>query len=442
MQTPIVDFVKKYAVKKVARFHMPGHKGKKVLFAEQFDITEIDGADNLSAPDGIIKQSEDNTSKLFGTKKSCFSTEGSSLSIKAMLSAFVKKGERNVIFAGRNVHKAFINSAILLDFEIKWLYGESFDNYLSANITPAYLKNVLSENEKPTAVYITSPDYLGNIADIKGLKEVCDEFLVPLLVDNAHGAYLKFLSNDMHPITLGATACADSAHKTLPVLTGGAYLHFSSSAQDYIDLQSVKDDLSLFATTSPSYLIMASLDNANKILAKDFKDKLAKTVDEVDKLKEYLSKLGVAVKKSEPLKIVIDAKKCGYTGFEILQLLSAKGIVVEFYDEDFVCLMPSPYNTKKDFKKLKSAFKGFTIKKEIKKSSFNLKTVSVLTPRQAYYSKKIKVKTQDALGKILADISYSCPPAVPIAVIGERLDENAVSALNYYGIKEVSVVKE
>lgn len=442
MQTPIVDFVKNYAKKRVARFHMPGHKGKKVLFAEQFDITEIDGADNLSAPDGIIKQSEQNSAFLFGAKKTCFSTEGSSLSIKAMLSAFIKNDKNKVVFAGRNAHKAFIHSAILLDFDVKWLYGENSDGYLSAIITPEYLKKELENNEKPTAVYITSPDYLGNIADISGLKKVCDEFDVPLLVDNAHGAYLKFLNNDIHPITLGATACSDSAHKTLPVLTGGAYLHFGASAEKFIDLDSVKDDLSIFSSSSPSYLIMASLDNANDILAQNFTAQLDKTVKEIDGVKKYLTSLGVTVKESEPLKIVIDAKKCGYTGFEICDLLKQNGVTVEFYDEDYVCLMASPYNDKGDYKKLKSAFKGFTLKPEKERVAFNLKAEKVLSPREAYFAKKVKVKTIDALGKTLADISYSCPPAVPIAVIGERVDGDVVKALSYYGVNEVFIVEE
>lgn len=443
MQTPIVDFIKKYARKKMARFHMPGHKGKKVFLGESFDITEIDGADNLSAPFGIIKNSQDSTAKLFGAEKTYFSTAGSSLSIKAMLSAFVKNdGERAVIFAGRNAHKAFIHSAILLDFEIKWLYGEDSKSYLSADITPKYLRNILSSNNKPTAVYITSPDYLGNIADIRGLSEVCLEFNIPLLVDNAHGAYLKFLSSDIHPITLGATACVDSAHKTLPVLTGGGYLHFSSTAKNFIDVEKVQNDLSLFSSSSPSYLIMASLDNANKILDSDFSKKLNKTVKEVEEVKNKLINLGVRVKNSEPLKIVIDAKKCGYTGFALNELLLKNGVVVEFYDEDYLTLMVSPYNKKSDYKKLIKAFKNFTPKNEIEKEKFLFNAEKVLSPKKAYSLNKERVKVEDAKGKILADISYSCPPAVPIAIIGERVDENAIKALKYYKVQEIEVIKE
>ena len=443
MQTPIVDFIKKYARKKTARFHMPGHKGKKVFLGEKFDITEIDGADNLSAPFGIIKNSQDNTAKLFGAEKTYFSTAGSSLSIKAMLSAFIKNnGERPVVFAGRNAHKAFIHSAILLDFEIKWLYGEDRESYLSCQISPEYLERVLSSNDKPTAVYITSPDYLGNIADIKGLNKVCSKFNVPLLVDNAHGAYLKFLSSDIHPITLGATACVDSAHKTLPVLTGGGYLHFSSTAKKFIDIKKVQNNISLFSSSSPSYLIMASLDNANKILDSDFSEKLNKTVKKVLEVKNKLINFGVTIKNSEPLKIVIDAKKCGYTAFELNELLLKNGVVVEFYDEDYLTLMVTPFNKKSDYKKLIKAFKNFTPKKEIEKVNLSFNAEKVLSPKQAYLLDKERVKVEDANGKILADISYSCPPAVPIAIIGERIDSEIINALKYYKVEQVEVIKE
>jgi arginine/lysine/ornithine decarboxylase len=241
---------------------------------------------------------------------------------------------------------------------------------------------------------------------------------------------------------LGATACVDSAHKTLPVLTGGGYLHFSSSAKKFIDVEKVQNDLSLFSSSSPSYLIMASLDNANKILDSDFSKKLNKTVKEVEEVKNKLINLGVTIKNSEPLKIVIDAKKCGYTAFEINELLLKNGVVVEFYDEDYLTLMVSPYNKESDYKKLIKAFKNFTPKKEIEKEKFLFNAEKVLSPKKAYSLNKERVKVEDAKGKILADISYSCPPAVPIAIIGERVDENAIKALKYYKVKEIEVIKE
>ena len=222
MDTPIVDFVRNYADKKALRLHMPRHKGESFLGCESADITEIEGADVLYSPNGIIKQSEDNAAQIFGTSKTVYSTEGSSLSIRAML-YLVKiygntKNKKAFIAAGRNAHKTFVTAAALLDYKIDWLTADSDDTVISCNITPRILTEYLSKAEqKPLAVYVTSPDYLGNMLDIKGLAEVCRKYGVLLLVDNAHGAYLRFLAENLHPIALGADMCCDSAHKTLPV---------------------------------------------------------------------------------------------------------------------------------------------------------------------------------------------------------------------------------
>ena len=212
---------------------MPGHKGNGEI--ERYDLTEISGADSLYEASGIIAESEKNAGEIFGAK-TFYSTEGSSLSIKAMLHLVClyarEKGEKPLILAARNVHKSFVSAAVLLDFKIDWLYGER-SSYLECKISPRELESYFNGAERlPTAFYITSPDYLGNVQDVKGLSEVCHRYGVLLLVDNAHGAYLKFLSPSRHPIDLGADIVCDSAHKTLPALTGaaltGAFLAGSS----------------------------------------------------------------------------------------------------------------------------------------------------------------------------------------------------------------------
>ena len=201
-------------------------------------MTEIRGADVLSCPKGIIAKSEKNAAATFGAAQTVYSTEGSTASIKAMLylaCAYAKEtGKNEVILAARNVHKAFCDAAALLGFGIEWLYDEGGD-LLSYSLTAQTLEKKLSSMPVlPVAVYVTSPDYLGNIADIKAIAKVCEHHGVLLLVDNAHGAYLKFLMEDIHPMTLGADMCADSAHKTLPCLTGGSYLHIKSCVNEVI----------------------------------------------------------------------------------------------------------------------------------------------------------------------------------------------------------------
>ncbi|MEG1684064.1 MAG: amino acid decarboxylase, partial [Oscillospiraceae bacterium] len=280
METPIADFVNAYLQSGVSRLHMPGHKGCGPLGCERLDITEIAGADELYQAEGIIARSEHNAATLFGTAATFYSTEGSSQCIRAMLYLALlhapSGGERPVIVAARNAHQSFVLAAALLDLEIVWLWAEELDVSLCrCNVSPEQLERALKRLPRPpVAVYITAPDYLGSTPDIAALAETAHRFGTPLLVDNAHGAYLKFLPHSTHPMDLGADLCCDSAHKTLPVLTGGAYLHVSHRAPaDFIE--NGKRALALFGSTSPSYLILQSLDLVNRRLAEDYPNCLA-----------------------------------------------------------------------------------------------------------------------------------------------------------------------
>ena len=201
MTTPIVDFVRNYAARDGGRFHMPGHKGKSFLGCEALDITEIAGADVLYAPSGVIAESEANATALFGTAHTYYSAEGSSLAIKAML-ALASRGRQNArILAARNVHKAFVYAAALLDLRVDWLAAEG-GHIVTANITADNVRLALeSADAPPDAVYVTSPDYLGNLLDIGGIAAVCRDFGVPLLLDNAHGAPFRSLINKSSQLT-------------------------------------------------------------------------------------------------------------------------------------------------------------------------------------------------------------------------------------------------
>lgn len=271
MNTPIYDFVSKYINDDITRLHMPGHKGKGPLGFEKMDITEVFGADALYQASGIIKESEDNAAHLFDSYKTFYSTEGSSHLIRTMLFLASRGKTDGYILAARNAHSAFASACALIDLEVRWIECE--DSYLSCNLTPEKLEKALTCVDKaPFCVYVTSPDYLGNMLDIRGLSQVCHKHGTLLLVDNAHGAYLRFLEKSKHPINLGADMCCDSAHKTLAALTGGAYLHISKNAAQFAD--GAKDALALFASTSPSYLTLCSLDKLNAYLATDYRKEL------------------------------------------------------------------------------------------------------------------------------------------------------------------------
>ena len=444
MKTPILDFVAQYRDARESRFHMPGHKGKSFLGMEPLDITEIDGADVLYAADGIIKESEDNLSSLFGTAHSFYSAEGSTLVIKAMLTLVSqnKNGKRPLILAGRNAHKAFIYGAALLDLDVEWLYPEPFTHLCQCIVTAENLERKLSELErKPCAVYITSPDYLGQTADIRSLADVCRKHDIPLLVDNAHGAYLHFLEESRHPIALGATMCCDSAHKTLPVLTGGAYLHISEQApKDY--LSAARHALALFASTSPSYLILQSLDRANRYLAEDYPKRLALCIRKVEEVKQKMTEKGFAPEESEPLKIVLHTAKYGYSGEQFAAQLKKYHVIPEFYDGEYLVLMVTPENTALDFARFLAFFDTVKPKKALPTVTFSLqKAVSHVSLREAMLGAQEIVPVKKALGRICAAPTASCPPAIPIVISGEEITKEAIEIFRFYGVEKIAVRK-
>lgn len=442
MKTPIFDFVESYANSGTCRFHMPGHKGKTFLGPETFDITEISGADVLYSAEGIIAESEKNASSLFASGRTFYSAEGSTLAIKAML-ALALKGRKTdtppLLLAGRNAHKTLIYAAALLDFDISWLPGEG--HICECNVTASQVERALSEmSEPPFAVYLTTPDYLGNLADVSGIARVCDKYGVPLLVDNAHGAYLAFEKPSCHPIALGAFMCADSAHKTLPVLTGGAYLHLSASSS-YSD-DDVREALSLFASTSPSYLILQSLDLCNKYLSEGYSERLSVFEDKTDGMKRCLARHGYCIKDGERLKITIDTLKYGYTGTHFARLLREKRIECEFADEEYAVFMLTPENTDGELERLVNVLLSIPKMPPIAEDKSVIALPErVMSIREAVLSEAQTVPVELSVGRICASPSVACPPAVPIVISGEIIGKREALLLKKYGYTTVRVVK-
>ena len=446
IKTPICDFVRRSAESKTTRMHMPGHKGSGALGVEALDITEISGADSLYEADGIIKESEEIASSLFGAY-TFYSTEGSSQCIRAMLHlakthAWMQK-KHLYVWATRNVHKTFLSAVALLNIDIEWLYGTGEESYLSCALSPDELEKMLQKAPYlPTALYLTSPDYLGNVADIASIAEVCHRYGVLLLVDCAHGAYLKFLETSLYPTDQGADMCCSSAHKTLPVLTGGAYLHISKRADASL-VDAAKNSLALFGSTSPSYLILQSLDAANAYLAKDCHENLSRTVARLDELKKRLSLHGYQLVGNEPLKITLATKSFGYMGVDFASHLRKNGIECEFADNDFVVLMPSTDVGTDELAHIEMVATSLPQKAPITIAPPTLaKSESALRITYALLWPSETVAVEDSVGRILASPSVSCPPAVPIVMCGERIDESAVRAFRYYGVEKVRVVIE
>lgn len=442
MKTPIADFVKNYAESGTVRLHMPGHKGNGILGVEALDITEINGADVLNKADGIIGESERNAASVFGTHKTFYSTEGSSQVIKTMLALVNanRKGEKCRILAARNVHKSFVYGTALCDIEVEWLFSDD-DHLCSCKVTKEALKFALESAEKPfDAVYITSPDYLGNLQDVKTLATVCDQYKLPLLVDNAHGAYLSFLQESLHPIRLGASMCADSAHKTLPVLTGGAYLHVAEKYE--VDSRTVRSTMSIFGSTSPSYLVLQSLDLCNRYLEGNYRENLKNTAVLLQKVKKSLISHGFCLVGDEPLKITVNAAKFGYFGTKMAEFLRKNGIEPEFSDDCFVVMMFTPQNTEAEILRLCELLCSLPKKEAIEQKAHSLgEVIRAISIREAVFTAQETVPTEKSVGRICGVPTASCPPAVPVVVSGELITAEAVAALKHYGITSIDVVK-
>ena len=438
MNTPVADFVQRYAKAGTARLHMPGHKGRCFLGCEPWDITEIHGADALYEAEGILAESEQNAAALFGSQRTCYSTEGSSQCIRAMLYLAVAASGSHTVVAARNVHRAFVSAAALLDLEIRWLWPEESRSLCGCPISPAQLEETLhSLPEPPAAVYLTSPDYLGGMAEIPALAQICHQHGTLLLVDNAHGAYLRFLQPSLHPLDLGADLCCDSSHKTLPVLTGGAYLHLSPTAPAQLG-PLAKSALGLFGSTSPSYLTLASLDLCNRYLAEGYPQRLAEAVERLAELRERLTAAGWRVEPSDPLRVTVAAPR-GVTGQELAGQLRRQGVECEYADRDFLVLMATPENTPEELAQAAAALGQCP--GEANPPQLPLaRGERACSIRQAAFAPRETVDAAHSLGRVCGLPTVGCPPAIPIAVSGERITPEALALFAYYGIEQVEVL--
>lgn len=441
IQTPILDFVKAYAAKDPVRLHMPGHKGAGVLGVERLDITEFDGAGELYAPGGVISESEAIASRLFGAR-TFYSTEGSSLAIRAMLRvALDGRGERPLVLAGRNAHRAFLSAAALMDLDVAWLHPRAGDAYHACAVTAADVDAALMRLDgRCRAVYLTSPDYLGHMPDLAAIAGACHRRGALLLVDNAHGAYLRFLAPSRHPIDLGADLCCDSAHKTLPALTGAAYLHVSPRLD--ADPARVKAALALFGSSSPSWLVLQSLDACNRAL-EGYPAALAAFLPKLDAVKSALAAHGYSLIGNEPMKLTVAARAFGYTGDALAARLMERNVYSEFHDPDYLVLMPTPMNRGGDLEKARDALLAVQRRDPLPDAAPPYRApAAAMSIREATFAPSEALPVARCAGRVLAAPALSCPPCVPIAVCGEVIDESVIERMRYYGIERCEVVVE
>ncbi len=441
-QTPLWQAVTAYCQKNYSRYHMPGHKGRGVPGMEQvlpYDVTEVKGTDSLFEATEAIAQTEKLFSKLYHTNRSMISCGGSTLCIQAML-ALVARPEGKVI-AGRNIHVSAVNAMALLGLNPVWVYPKpDAGTGLPGRVQPADIESALAANPDAAAVYLTSPDYYGVLCDIAAISVICKTYNVPLLVDNAHGSHLAFLSPSLHPIAAGADLCSDSLHKTLPALTGSALLQIGNSRFAPI----AKEKMSLFGSTSPSYLMMLSMDGLIPYLQEQAREDFARTAQFVRQAEFFAEERGFSIPKGkkDPVRISLGIAEMGYTGASFGEYLREKGIEPEYVNDSYCVLLPSPLHDEKDQQRLLHAISSCPKLTAMgQPPGMLVQPRQVISLREAMFSQREELPVEQCAGRVAAQIKSPCPPGIPIVMNGELIDENIVKILKNYGVTSLNVVK-
>lgn len=421
------SFLRKYAKEGFLRLFMPGHQGKCLYLNKNIspllDLTEIKGADNLFFPDGIIKKLEDLISDLFCCE--CYiSTGGSTSLIQTILWLFKEKE----FIVQRGAHYSFFNAAGIFSIEPTIIGNYRFVSFLE-------IENALLKTKKGAVLFLTSPNYYGEMLDIIKIKKVCEKFGAILVVDCAHGAHLRFLEENENPIFLGADVCCCSFHKTLPALTGSAVLQIRKGL---FKREVVKKAMALFLTSSPSYLIMDSIGLClDWLLEFGFSAFL-----ELEKRKEKLiSSLNLNFLETDPSKIVLDCSNLKLGVLDVVDFLRSFKIEPEFYNFRFVCFIVTPFLKEEDWEKLSFVLGKLETKKEeqIKDFKFNFKRICEIN--KALLEEKEIVDIEDACGRVFADIVFSEIPGVLVLTYGELITKEIVLYLKEKGVLKISVLK-
>ena len=445
--TPLRNRIEKILKEDKTRMYMPGHKGR---MAEPFttiapyDITEIEGADSLYDCDDVLLELEERISGAYGTGASIISAGGSTLGIQTMLYLSRQRGRK--IIVARNIHRIAIGMMGILGIDSVWIPCSNCENddYSISGIakqpTPKDIEGLLKINPDAASVYITSPDYFGQMADIPAISDICKKYKAWLIVDNAHGAHLNRFRAALHPILQGADMCCDSFHKNLPVLTGGAVLHLADGELR----QEAKYAMSIFGSSSPSYLIMLSIDMALPFMESS-DDDLLRLGSYISGMKERLYNRGYETVRrfvSDPLRLAVGYHSIGYTKKEMKDYLHTHGIEPEYLTEGVLVFMPSSATTEKELEELEMVLTQLPKRPSIAGVNIGLNIPKQpLSISEAMNRPKMLISTDDALGKISARLVSKCPPGVPIVVPGEEISKQSIYALKSSGIFSVYVVK-
>lgn len=427
LATPLYSALVSHRNKDRASFHTPGHKGNPNALPRdllQLDFTELPDTDSLYEASGPILEAETLASVLFGTARTCLSAGGCTLCIQAMFRLAAPEGGR--VLCSRAIHRGAVNAMALLGIEPVWAMPDGF-------------ASAVADHPDVKAVYVTSPDYYGRLLDIPAISAACRERGIPLLVDCAHGAHLMFTEPGLHPLLFGASMTADSAHKTLGVLTGGAWLNIA----DGCFADGAKEAMALFGSTSPSYPVMASLDLCREWL-ETHGDAFAPLQKRVAEIRKGALERGISLPAGllDPTRVTLDTASVGVPGTRAAELFREAGVEPEYADGSYVVLIATPFNTERDFERLASAVARLPVGEPLPEGP----ELPPLPPagtglREALFAPKERLPLARAKGRIAAGTACPCPPGIPVVMPGERITEEAVEFLRNYGFFYVNVLK-
>lgn len=437
----LIQALVKYRSKGMISFHTPGHKnnGDFLRFGSpDFDYTELQGLDSLFSANSCIAETERRLADLIGSRRAIISAGGCTSLVQAMLRLAL--GSKGKLISSRIIHASAVNAMALLDITPVWvLPRRDAGPFLPGRVHASDIELALKNNPDAQAVYLTSPDYYGVMSDIGAISDICGKHGVPLLVDCAHGAHLVFVDKAYAPSCLGASMTAYGAHKTLPVMTGGAWLAIDD--KDYCE--GAKEAMSLFASSSPSYPIMASIDLCRIWLETHKEEDFSKLWKNVDKVKQVASERGIGMPfgLSDPLRLTLQTTGIGLSAAKCADILRENRIEPEFYDDNYVVLIPSPMNDDSDFDRLADVIQTLKPGEDFGRDTHKFDIPkAALTPREALFSKTKWVDIDTAKGCVCGQTVFSCPPGIPLCIPGELIDTDTVGLLNFYGIKRIKVI--
>lgn len=447
---PLLEGLLKYKNENNSYFCMPGHKsGLGFLntdIGQEFiknlvkvDITEVDGLDNLHNPTGIIKESEKLLSNYYGSKKSYFLVNGSTSGNLIMIFSAFKEGDK--IIVERNCHKSIFNAIVLRKLNPIYIKNKINKNYNAPfSIDMEHFFKTIKENKDAKGIVITYPNYYGIACNLEKVIKEAKKYGMFVLVDSAHGAH--FGVNEKLPknaVECGCDMVVMSSHKTLPSFTQTAYLHIGNNINEEV----VDFYFDCFTSTSPSYMLMASMDYARYYLETKGKQEYLKIINICNEYRKKINLIdGFHVIGMDDLtndenldltRYILNLEK-GYSAFKLLNYLRKNKIQCEMSDSQNVILIFSPFNTQEEFEKLYLVLKNCNLedlKENYKQVIINNIPKMMLKPFEVNNYEKVYVYFKDALNKVSAKAVVPYPPGIPIVMPGEIISNEVINMIEY-----------